>query len=331
MTVGGKPHEKKPKADSERTIALDSHTLREMRDHRDRMAEARRDAAEAGRPWPVSDKVFLREDGTEINPDYLTDRFELLCRKLGLPPVRLHDLRHLAATLLLGAGADLKVVQEVLGHSTIVLTADTYTSVLPSLDRESAEKAAALVPVKSRRTTSTPLVYLLVLGGFEVAMTNAADAQAIVDLWNELLAHGYPGLSERRAAMPKKRTRWSGRGVLWKRQPRHQQVHSAVAGVDRRSGAVIYQLPLVTQPCFEFERDLYTDQAAVSSVQLRHGLRGTIEVVARGTDEAAVKSAFEHALEQASQLRTASVPEGDDDQLEGDIVAAYSSNRVPEA
>ncbi|MFD7450416.1 tyrosine-type recombinase/integrase [Kitasatospora sp. NPDC059827] len=321
VTVGGKPLGKKPKADSERTLALDSHTLQEMRDHRDRMAEARRDAAEAGRAWPVTDKVFVREDGSEINPDYLTDRFELLCKKLGLPPVRLHDLRHLAATLLLGAGADLKVVQEVLGHATYVLTADTYTSVLPSLDRENAEKAAALVPVKSRSSTSAPLVYLLVLGGIEVAMTNAEDAHAIVDLWNELLAHGYAGLKERPAMMPKKRTRWSGRGVLWERQPRHQQLHSAVAGVDRRSGAVIYQLPLLEQPCFEFERDLYTDQAAVSSVQLRHGLRGTIEVVARGTDEAAVESAFEHALEQAAQMHTASAPEGDDDQLQGDIVA----------
>src|SRR5207249_9156405 len=63
----------------------------------------------------------------------------------GLPPVRLHDLRHGAATLALAAGVDLRVVQEMLGHSSIVLTADTYTSVLPAVAHTAAEKVAALL------------------------------------------------------------------------------------------------------------------------------------------------------------------------------------------
>ncbi|MGA4994314.1 tyrosine-type recombinase/integrase [Nonomuraea bangladeshensis] len=58
------------------------------------------------------------------------------------PPVRLHDLRHGAATLALAAGADLRVVQSLLGHASIVLTADTYTSVLPQLYHESARRLA---------------------------------------------------------------------------------------------------------------------------------------------------------------------------------------------
>ncbi|QKW20943.1 site-specific integrase [Kitasatospora sp. NA04385] len=296
VTVDGEPLGKAPKADSVRTVALDSHTLQELRDHFDRMDEARQEAAEAGKPWPEHDAVFVREDGTAINPDYLTDRFERLCTRLALPPVRLHDLRHLAATLMLGAGADLKVVQEVLGHSTIVLTADTYTSVLPSLDRESAEKAAALVPMKTRKATA-PLVYLLVLGRIEVALTNRDDAQALVVLWNNLLEQGDLGQIDARATMPSEPAPWTGHGSLWERQPRYEHVYSAVAVLDRHSRAVLYQLPLAGRPTFEFERDLFTDQAATTSVQARLGLRGPVEIVARGTDQEAVKGAFAQALQ----------------------------------
>ncbi len=322
VTVKGKTLGKKPKADSERTIALDSHTLQELREHRDRMAEARREAAEAHLPWPVTAKVFVREDGTEIHPDYLTDRFDLLCAKLGLPPVRLHDLRHLAATLLLGAGADLKVVQEVLGHSTIVLTADTYTSVLPSLDRESAEKAAALVPMKSRATSSAPLVHMLLLGGIEVALTSAEDAQVLVDVWNDLVSREDSGLVEEAVEMPKRRTRWSGRGRLWDRPPRHGEVYSLAAGLDRRTGATLYELPLYRQPTFEFEAEQYTEQAAVGSVELRHGLRGIVEVAARGTDEVAVRGAFREAMARAAQLRPSAGDGGWEQERRGGSAAA---------
>jgi site-specific recombinase XerD len=59
-----------------------------------------------------------------------------------VPPIRLHGLRYGAATLALAAGMELKVVQEMLGHSSIVLTADTYTSVLPEVAHAAAEKTA---------------------------------------------------------------------------------------------------------------------------------------------------------------------------------------------
>ncbi len=72
-------------------------------------------------------------------------------RKSGLPPIRLHDLRHCAATFLKASGSDLNDIKEMLGHSTI--TSDTYTSVIQELETEraKAEAAAALVPRAIRR------------------------------------------------------------------------------------------------------------------------------------------------------------------------------------
>ncbi len=63
-----------------------------------------------------------------------------------LPPIRLHDLRHLAATLALAAGVEMKVVSAMLRHKTLAITADTYTSVLPEVARAAAEAASQIVP-----------------------------------------------------------------------------------------------------------------------------------------------------------------------------------------
>jgi hypothetical protein len=66
--------------------------------------------------------------------------------------VRLHDLRHGAASLAHQAGADLETVQDLVGHSSIVVTADTYTSVLPAALRRCADATAALVLAAVRHT-----------------------------------------------------------------------------------------------------------------------------------------------------------------------------------
>ena len=63
-----------------------------------------------------------------------------------MPPIRLHDLRHVAATLALTAGVDIKVVSEQLGHTTTQITRDIYLSVMPQVAQAAAEAAAALVP-----------------------------------------------------------------------------------------------------------------------------------------------------------------------------------------
>ena len=89
--------------------------------------------------------MFTNETGKPFGPDRMTRLLGTLVAASGLPPVTLHGLRHGAATLALAAGTDLKVVQDQLGHSTIVLTADTYTSVLPETARAAAEHTAALL------------------------------------------------------------------------------------------------------------------------------------------------------------------------------------------
>jgi hypothetical protein len=89
--------------------------------------------------------VFTNLNGDPMAPDRLSRTFKKLATLAGLPPIRLHDLRHGAATLALAAGADLRTVQDQMGHSSIVLTADTYISVLPEVARAAAEKVAALI------------------------------------------------------------------------------------------------------------------------------------------------------------------------------------------
>ena len=137
---------------SRRAVALDKRSVQIMRIHHRYEQDRRTDAAENGKPWTDTGYVFTRTDGNPINPNYATTRFRILVRRTGLPPVRLHDLRHGAASLAHEAGADLKTLQDLLGHSSIAVTADTYTSVLPQTQRRCADATAQLVLNAARRT-----------------------------------------------------------------------------------------------------------------------------------------------------------------------------------
>jgi integrase len=129
-------------ARSLRTIALDRTTIAALRRHRRRQE---RERVELGESHQDSGYVFTGLYGDPLAPDRLTRTFRQLTVETGMPPIRLHDLRHGAATLALSAGVDLRVVQDMLGHCSIVLTADTYTSVLPEVAHKAAEQVAALV------------------------------------------------------------------------------------------------------------------------------------------------------------------------------------------
>jgi integrase len=100
--------------------------------------------------------VFTYEDGRPLRPGHISEHFGVLVRKAGLPPVRFHDLRHGSATLSLAAGVDIKIVQEMLGHSTSAFTRDVYTSVVPEIAAAAAEAVAAIVPRKNVRANNVP-------------------------------------------------------------------------------------------------------------------------------------------------------------------------------
>ncbi|WP_165978578.1 site-specific integrase [Actinomadura darangshiensis] len=147
-------------AHSTRVTALDRTTIAALRAHRSRR---RAEAAAYGEGYRYSGYVFTNLNGDPVAPGWLTHVFQQLIAEHDVPPIRLHDLRHGAATLALVAGVQLKVVQEMLGHSSIVLTAGTYTSVLPEVAHTAAEKTAAyllqaagVVPGSARRRGRAP-------------------------------------------------------------------------------------------------------------------------------------------------------------------------------
>lgn len=153
VQLGWKAEFGEPKSEaSGRIIALDEATTLVLRRQKKHQNELR---AAAGTAWVEHELVCTERDGSPLHPAKLTDAFHAIADAAELPPVRLHDLRHGAATLMLAAGADLKVVQELLGHSTIAVTADTYAHVLPELARETAEAAASIVPRNQRRNRPT--------------------------------------------------------------------------------------------------------------------------------------------------------------------------------
>lgn len=153
VQVGWDVVEGDPKSDAGgRTIALDAGTVVAMRTHRREQLEER---LQWGAAWVDSGKVFTREDGSALHPESVTDRFHALSSGAGLPPTRLHDLRHCAASIMLAAGVDPKVVSETLGHSTLGLTMDTYTSVYTEVATAAAEAAAALIPRSAGRVVIT--------------------------------------------------------------------------------------------------------------------------------------------------------------------------------
>jgi integrase len=85
--------------------------------------------------------VFCDTEGNPIRKSNLTHRsFKKILAHAKLPDIRFHDVRHTAATLLLAEGVHPKVVQERLGHASITLTLDTYSHVLPSLQKDATEK-----------------------------------------------------------------------------------------------------------------------------------------------------------------------------------------------
>ena len=141
--VNGRLELVEPKSrSSRRTIPMPATVARALRVHRSRQLEER---LAAGPRWRESDLVFTTSTGTPIDSRNVTRRFQAALERAGLPQLRFHDLRHTAASLMLAQGIAPRVVMETLGHSQISLTMNTYSHVVPALQREAADRMEAVV------------------------------------------------------------------------------------------------------------------------------------------------------------------------------------------
>ena len=104
-----------------------------------------RERETAGPLWRHSGLVFTTGRGTPIHPRNDYRAFQQLVVRAGLRRVRLHDLRHTSASMLLSQGVAPRVVMEILGHSQISITMNTYTHVDPELNREATDRLERLL------------------------------------------------------------------------------------------------------------------------------------------------------------------------------------------
>jgi integrase len=163
-----------------RQIPLDDETVRVLRVWHKRKLEER---LQWGELYKDSGRLFCYEDGSGLKADYLSNRFRMLLRRymniraksqegwslrrivgklwtteeavavalrMPLPPIRFHDLRHGAATMLIAAGVDDKFVSEVLGHASVAFTKDVYAVVAEELAEDATRRIAAFIPRQNR-------------------------------------------------------------------------------------------------------------------------------------------------------------------------------------
>lgn len=163
-----------------RQIPLDDETVRVLKAWHKRKLEER---LKWGETYQDAGRVFCYEDGTALKAEYLSSRFRILLERyanirakakegwsveriarkfrtteaavevamrLTLPPIRFHDLRHGAATMLIAAGVDDKFVSEVLGHASVAFTKDVYAVVAEELAEDATRKISAFIPRQNR-------------------------------------------------------------------------------------------------------------------------------------------------------------------------------------
>ncbi len=136
--------------ESDRQVPIDPGTVTVLREWRKAQLAER---LAWGPAWADSGRVFTREDGTPLRPGWISQRFGAVVTRGNLPPIRFHDLRHGAASMLLAAGQPPKVISEILGHATVAFTMDTYTEVADELADAAAAAIAAYIPRRSRPAT----------------------------------------------------------------------------------------------------------------------------------------------------------------------------------
>ena len=121
---------------SRRRITLGPNTIQVLREHQRILAIEKQGADR----WEENDLVFPSTVGTSLYPSNVRKNFKQILKKADLPNIRLHDLRHTMASLWLRRGINPKVVQERLGHSTVRITLDLYSHLIPTLQIEAVEE-----------------------------------------------------------------------------------------------------------------------------------------------------------------------------------------------
>lgn len=132
-----------------RTLSIGPDVVDALDREREAQEARRRSAGSAwNNEWGL---VFTDGDGTPLRPSRVSDEFRRLVNVLDVPVIRLHDLRHTHASLLLAQGAPMKLVSERLGHAKIAMTMDTYAHLLPAMDSEATARFDASLRAASAK------------------------------------------------------------------------------------------------------------------------------------------------------------------------------------
>jgi integrase len=140
VAVGYDLHESRGKTRNSRRIDLDPTTVRVLTAWRS-WQQAEREAVGASPP----DHLFTDASGEQVHPHSISQTFERIAARVDVPLIRLHDLRHTHATLLIKEGVPVKVVSERLGHAKAAFTIETYQHVLPGMQADAARTFEQLV------------------------------------------------------------------------------------------------------------------------------------------------------------------------------------------
>jgi integrase len=135
--IEGKLQMVEPKTErSRRVLPLPETVLSALRAHRSRQLEEK---LLLGPQWPKTGLVFSSSIGTPLEPRNVVRKFHSLLKKAELPYFRFHDLRHACASLLLAQGVPARTVMDILGHSQISLTMNTYAHVMPAMKQDAMD------------------------------------------------------------------------------------------------------------------------------------------------------------------------------------------------
>jgi integrase len=143
--IGGREVVQTPKSGRQRTVSVPESLLEALKAHRTRQRAQR---LRMGPVWHENDLVFTVGHGGPLHPDNIDLDFKRLIALAEVPIIRIHDLRHTHASLLLRHGEQLTVVSQRLGHTRTSVTSDVYAHVLPDQHRETAERLGRLLARK---------------------------------------------------------------------------------------------------------------------------------------------------------------------------------------